>query len=85
MNSKETVMRCPEYEDLKAKLETAQKRYAQYVYKETRYFRGATSEHARKRILTEERANITVYSQRMVEHSASCPVCKDMVGPQPFK
>jgi hypothetical protein len=81
----ETVMSCPKYEDLKTKLESAQKRYAQYAFKESHYPRGPTSEHERKRLLREERANMTVYSQRISEHSASCPVCKNMAEPQPFR
>ena len=77
-------MGCPIYEDLKTKLESAQLRYAQYAFKKPRYPRGSTSEHERKRLLREERANMAVYSQRIFEHSANCPVCKNMAEPQPF-
>jgi hypothetical protein len=64
---------CSEYEGLKRQLELTQKQHAQSTARTSP--RGIALKRARV-IRREQRANITVITQRMSEHIATCSICK---------
>jgi hypothetical protein len=68
-------MHCSESKDMQAKFESAQSRYRRYSDKNHRDLVGLFSERA-KTIQREEKANMTLLTQRMLDHRVTCLVCK---------
>ncbi len=70
-----TVSSCAECRQLNARFESAEKRYAQYSSTRSNRQAGVSVERARN-IRREERANMTVLAQRLLDHKVACPLCK---------
>jgi hypothetical protein len=67
------IYTCTEYEDLKKHLEFTQKQHAQSTARTN--LRGIFLRRENV-IRREQRANIAVFTQRISEHIAKCPICK---------
>jgi len=74
-----TATCCSQYQQLIARFESSQKRHAQFRAKRNTQMTGLPAERARK-IHREEKANMSVLTQQMLEHQATCAICKVLSG-----
>ena len=72
-------MPCPTYQDLKVRFELAQRRFAQFRDKANHDLISLYTGRATN-IQREERANMTLLTQQMLDHRATCPICKHDVS-----
>ena len=69
-------MACEQYKDLERKHKSAMSRFSQFSYAQNRHLWGV-SERERKRIVKEEKENMSKYSDLMFRHSQNCEECKN--------
>jgi hypothetical protein len=68
-------MPCEQYRELERKHKSAMSRFSQFAYTANKHLWGV-SERERKRIVKEEKENMTKYSQLMFSHRQGCEECK---------
>jgi chromosomal replication initiation ATPase DnaA len=69
-------MPCSKYQELRARFELAQTRFTRFRDEKKRDLRGLHIQRAAN-IQREERANMALLTQRILDHRVSCPICEN--------